>query len=146
MKRAVIFDIDGTLSNPVNRLDYITGAVKNWQAFYEDCEQDTLHVAIKTLLDDYVANGYAIVLMTGRIESVRAKTEKWLKSHNISYDLLLMRQNGDFSKDYEMKGRWVDNLPNYHFITAYDDMTHNIEVFRTKGIDSKLVLEGMLNE
>lgn len=145
MKKAVIFDIDGTLSNPAHRLPLIEGTSKNWSAFYEACDQDTLHEGISRILDECVAGGIAIVLMTGRVESVRAKTEKWLKANGISYDLLLMRRDNEYAKDYELKEIWVRNLSGaYDFIAAYDDMSHNIEMFKRLGIAANLASDGKI--
>ncbi len=35
-ERCVIFDIDGTLSDPTHRLHHVKGGAKNWPAFFDE--------------------------------------------------------------------------------------------------------------
>ena len=40
--RAVIFDLDGVLSDAASRQHFIEGARPNWEAFFEACGEDQL--------------------------------------------------------------------------------------------------------
>lgn len=144
MKTAIIYDIDGTLSDPSSRLDFISGVKKDWQAFYQACDKDNPYLAIIDQLKADHKKGHKIVLMTGRIESVRQKTIQWLNQYSIPYDILLMRQEGDYKKDYEMKVTWINNLPDFNFLRAYDDMQHNVDAFKDLGVNAILVEDGIV--
>ena len=95
----IVFDIDGTLSIVGDRLKYLQETPKNWDAFYAACSEDLpnhnvfdLHDYIFETDDDY------IIYVTGRRESCRDDTLKWLNRHSthvIRSDYLRMRGQFD---------------------------------------------------
>ena len=51
MRPVVIFDIDGTLSNPAHRLHHVTGlGPKDWTAFFATMADDAAAEPIKDIL------------------------------------------------------------------------------------------------
>lgn len=98
MRPVIIFDIDGTLADCEHRLHHILEEVpKNWPAFDSKIMDDT---PIENMLDinSMVAwnPDIDILLLTGRNERVRDKTEEWLDLYYICYDHLEMRGEHDF--------------------------------------------------
>ena len=103
MKNIVVVDIDGTIAKVGDRLKYLQQEKKNWDSFYEHCDEDEPIQDMLTLVYDLYRSYYHIVFCTGRRESVRAKTEAWLNKYlGIKY-ILLMRPDGDFRHDMMVK-------------------------------------------
>lgn len=105
MKNTIVVDIDGTIAKVGDRLKYLQQEKKDWDAFYEHCYEDEPIDDMCRLVYDFYTWGYDIVFCTGRRESVRAKTEEWIKQHlTIGRDYgLFMRNDGDWRHDTEVK-------------------------------------------
>ncbi len=98
------------LSNPPKRKKFIP----NWKAFFEACDEDEridqTFIVIGCLFGwDYYDNDEDVHIWSGRCESVRDKTEKWLNDNNIAYNSLKMRPIGDSTPDDVLKERWLDD-------------------------------------
>ena len=103
MKNIVVVDIDGTIAKVGDRLKYLQQAKKDWDSFYEHCDEDE---PIKDIIDVVQAlywDDYKIVFCTGRRESVRFKTVVWIQKNGFSKFDLLMRPDGDFRHDTMVK-------------------------------------------
>lgn len=98
----VIFDIDGTLADCSHRIQYAQS--KQWDEFHSRALEDPVIVNIADLMIE-LANNYEIILLTGRPEKYRYLTEQWLELCGLDdfYDELIMRQDGDWSQDFKMK-------------------------------------------
>ena len=104
-KNIVVVDIDGTIAKVGDRLKYLQQEKKDWDAFYEHCDEDKPIDEMCLLVADLFVLGRNIVFCTGRRESVREKTRNWLTQNVFStYDSeLLMRKDGDWRHDTEVK-------------------------------------------
>ena len=91
--KSIICDIDGTLALRVNR-DHFD---------FEKAGSDNMNKPIKEIVNLFKENGYEILLVTGREERFRDITSKWLKTNNLNYSKLLMRENKDYRKDIIIK-------------------------------------------
>ena len=103
--KTIVVDIDGTVSKVGDRLKYLQQDKKDWDAFYEHCNEDATIEDMCRLVEDLWELGYHIVFCTGRRESVREKTKEWIKHHiaiGWNYDLL-MRKDGDHRHDTNVK-------------------------------------------
>lgn len=105
MKNIIVVDIDGTISKVGDRIKYLQQDRKDWNSFYKHCDEDDVHIDIMSLVQTLYDDGYYdIVFCTGRRESCREKTAKWLaKYSNINEYTLIMRPNYDFRHDTEVK-------------------------------------------
>ena len=110
MRHIIVVDIDGTIAKVGDRLKYLQQDKKDWDAFYEHCDEDKpfmdMMELVSTLEQDYV-----IIFCTGRRESVREKTEEWIDDH-FGYDFtyhLFMRPDGDHRHDTEVKPELLAN-------------------------------------
>lgn len=101
----IVVDIDGTIAKVGDRLKYLQQEKKDWDAFYEHCDEDEPIDEMCQLVADLFVLGRDIVFCTGRRESVREKTKNWLTQNVISTydDELLMRKDGDWRHDTEVK-------------------------------------------
>jgi len=102
-KYIVLVDIDGTISKVGDRLRYLSQKPKDWDSFYEACDEDEPIDEVIRLVNNLAQNraNYQIVFCTGRRESVRNKTLKWMSKYYIGGQdpILLMRKNGDKRHD-----------------------------------------------
>ncbi|MCU1462699.1 MAG: hypothetical protein JWO37_2774 [Acidimicrobiales bacterium] len=134
---AVVFDIDGVLSDAVGRQHFIdrTRGWRDWDAFFEACGDDPVIDEVARLLE-LLEDGLAIVLLTGRPMRVRPQTLAWLERYKLRWDLLIMRHYGDYSAAREFKRDAVDDLRHYGFDLrlAFEDDRRNREMFHQEGI------------
>lgn len=107
-KKFIVVDIDGTIAKVGDRLKYLQQVPKNWDEFYNHCDEDSVIQPIARLVD-YLAVDHEIVYCTGRRESVREKTIQWIDNHmdfagSFGGEInLLMRKDNDWRHDTEVK-------------------------------------------
>jgi hypothetical protein len=162
MKRAIIFDLDGTLALIDHRRHYVTCPVltadnpdaldwePNWDAFYEACDNDAPNPAVVALYKHLLSHsdpdsGQRIFIFSGRSASVKRKTLKWFDNHGIPWpDRLLMRDDGDFTPDEQLKEQWLRNLQGegYFVIMTFDDRQKVVDMWRRNGITCLQVAPG----
>lgn len=120
----------------------------DWKAFFEACDQDTPIKTTLEILINCLLSGRKVQIWTGRCESVREKTMRWLKENLYSCyrlrSLLLddlelkvkMRPIGDYTPDYQLKERWLDDAltegKTIEFV--FDDRAKVIQMYRRRGI------------
>lgn len=104
-KNIVVVDIDGTIAKVGDRLKYLQQEKKDWDSFYEHCDEDEPMRDMCRLVSDLYKLGYKIVFCTGRRNSVRSKTQEWLFWNVIAVNEkdILMRKDRDWRHDTEVK-------------------------------------------
>jgi hypothetical protein len=113
MELAIIFDIDGTLSDLEHRIHHIRDdsdlkKKKDWFSFYQEAADDTPIRPLCDLANVLSLNGYRIIFITGRPLSISRETVEWLHTHTgipvpRIWENLFMRRDGDRRSDYEVK-------------------------------------------
>ena len=142
--KAIIFDIDGTLSLVGDRAKYLRQSPKDWDSFYNACHEDEPNwgiIAIYHAMRHTYFRDHAIILLTGRRESTRAKTVMWLRKYGIPDDVLLMRPDGDYRPDTELK---PELLKPYNITEAivFEDRTSVVKMWRDMGYTCLQVAQG----
>jgi phosphoglycolate phosphatase-like HAD superfamily hydrolase len=139
----VVFDLDGVLSDAVNRQHYIERGRRDWDAFFEACGDDPLIDEVAQLLD-LLDPTLRIVLLTGRPVRVQPQTLAWLDRYRLRWDLLVMRDFGDYSAARHFKRRSVAELQAYGFDLklAFEDDRRNLEMFRAEGVPCVYIHSG----
>jgi len=137
--RHVIFDIDGTLSDPTHRMNF--ALMKEWDKFNEEALNDPVIVKMADFMR-LLSLSVDVILLTGRNEKYRYITQEWLSDSELdaSYEELLMRSDNDFRPDYEVKIELLEKrfggkegvLNNVWF--AIDDRDQVVEAFRNYGL------------
>lgn len=105
----VLCDIDGTVADTRRRVPFLQQDPKNWEAFFEDMDQDPVieTVAREVLLD--IASGRQLFFVSGRPETNRAVTERWLQDAGLGmYQTVFMRRAGDHRPDTVVKQEILD--------------------------------------
>ncbi|MCK5629782.1 MAG: hypothetical protein KAI26_04145 [Nanoarchaeota archaeon] len=134
MIKAIIVDIDGTLSNSEERkkICELPNGKIDFKKFYELMEMDPVAKWCNELMNKYDI----VLLVTGRPSDYEDKTVNWLNKHNILYDDLFMRKSGDYRKDYIIKQEIYDKniKPFYNIEFCIDDRKQVVEMWRSNGL------------
>jgi hypothetical protein len=129
-----VFDLDGTLSDHNHRLHLVTGENKDYDQYYDLCDQDAPHWPVINILKTLVLSGHRVEIWTGRTDRVKEKTLQWLYDVNIDRNLLtFMRKEGDFTPDFQLKGKWLDIRP-FKPTMVFEDRPRMVEFWRSQGI------------
>jgi hypothetical protein len=141
--RAVVFDIDGVLSDAAGRQHFIEQGRRDWAAFFEACGDDPVIEEIARLIE-LLDPGLQIVLLTGRPLRVRPQTLAWLDRYGLRWDLLVMRDRGDYSQVTAFKRGVVRDLRRYGFDLrlAMEDDPSNHAMFEAEGIPCVYIHSG----
>jgi phosphoglycolate phosphatase-like HAD superfamily hydrolase len=131
----VVFDMDGVLSDATRRQYLVERPRRDWDAFFEACGEDELIDDVARLLDVIDASR-RIVLLTARPVRVRPQTLGWLERHHLRWDLLIMRDWGDYGAARHFKRATVDELRAFGFEPelAFEDDRRNVDMFHAAGV------------
>lgn len=156
-QKAIIVDIDGTLSDPSHRRHLVEGEDKDWEEFFRLVDEDDVNEWCREIVDMidrlWPTYRYCIYFVTGRPEvskdgiDVREKTLEWFLDKGIFPEVvleeesfekahLIMRDEGDFRKDTVVKEEILEEeLPDPEDILfAIDDRKDVAEMWRRNGI------------
>jgi uncharacterized HAD superfamily protein len=99
----IVIDLDGTLCNCEHRQIHAQNA--EWDKFHEGLVDDLPNQDTVAFLD--IIKGASkfvqVIACTGRNEAFRKLTLDWFFRYDIHVDVLLMRPDGDFTSDHELK-------------------------------------------
>lgn len=141
---AAIFDLDGTLCDDSLRRPLLSDG--KWSCYFE-CVKDDLPVPeTAALVRSLLRDGYRLIFVTGRPESLRADTERWLRTHILGvFDTLTlwMRQDDDLTQnEAELKENFLSEIrKEYRVRLAVDCRKEVIEVYQREGICAWLIEE-----
>lgn len=139
MEKAIIVDLDGTLTNVDHRLHHIQKEPKDWNTFNHHVEGDALNIWCAQIITAMRNSGYKTVLLTGRREKYRDKTEAWLKKHDIQYEVLHMRKDHEDSfrrPDHQIKRDIYQKeiAPKYNVLFVLEDRLKVVRMWREIGV------------
>ncbi len=135
----VIIDIDNTLCISNERFGLATkqnGKI-DWDVAHkvELIENDKPNYPMIDLAKKYKKDGFEVIVLTGRPESVRKVTEFWLKKYEIEYDHLIMRNwENNFLKAPVYKKKIYETEIKSDVFCAYDDEEEIIQMWNSLGI------------
>lgn len=152
MKKAVIVDIDGTLSNCEHRRHFMETKRKDWKNFYDLMYLDTPNKWCVDIIFSTMAlvrtNPFEItqvILVSGRPDNYRDITEKWLKLYKIPYSVLLMRREGDNRQDRIVKLEIYEKeikAKGFEVSFVLDDRKQCVDMWREQGLVCLQCAEG----
>ena len=133
-KPVILVDIDGTLADVRHRLHHIKGAGrKNWKAFFAAMDGDTpMDETIRWVRE--LEKDNHIVVLTGRPEEYRARTERWLRDHGVPFEKLVMRPQGDHRPDYVVKAEVLRDIPRERIALVIEDRDQVCAMWESKGV------------
>ena len=132
---SVVFDMDGVLSDAAGRQHYLDWPYRDWEAFFQACGEDPLIDEVARLLE-LIHDDHQVVLLTARPIRVQRQTLGWLDRYQLRWDLLIMRDFGDYGASREFKRRSVAELRAFGFDLrlAFEDDRRNVHMFHTEGV------------
>lgn len=138
-KKAVIWDLDGTLSDDTARAHFVEveqGRKRDWKSYFDAIDEDPPIAASMEILHALHAQGTRIIFLTGRPEYTRPKTERWLQANGLTeYDHLLMRPEGEYRPAGEFKVDEIRQLrERYELVCAFEDRIDVAEHLRLEGV------------
>lgn len=144
MNKYIIVDIDGTIAKVGDRLKYLQQEQKDWDLFYEHCDEDEPILDVVNIVKSLYKAGHGIIFCTGRRESVRAKTEKWIQEHvglTPNEYSLLMRKDNDWRHDVIVKPLML-NVPAGEVLCVLEDRNSMVNKWRELGYTCLQVNDG----
>jgi hypothetical protein len=140
---AVVFDLDGVLSDASGRQHFLDQERRDWVGFFEACGDDPVVEEVGRLLE-LLDPSLAVVLLTGRPQRVRPQTLAWLQRYQVRWDLLVMRAHGDFGPVDVFKQAVVEDLRGYGFDIrlAFEDDPTNHAMYVAAGIPCVYIHSG----
>ncbi len=133
----VIFDLDGTIACIGDRSPYDG----------KSCGTDKMNESIKALIQliqdskpttwkRWSSLEPKVIIMSGRNGDSRSETEQWLKDHDLSFDHLFMRKEGDDRKDSIIKEElFNEHIKNkYNVLFVVDDRDQVVKLWRSLGL------------
>ncbi len=123
---AIIFDVDGTLAEMIDRKPY------DW----DKVGTDQPHEVICDMLKAYDQQGYIIIILSGRDGCCETETRKWLHKYELNYDEFYIRDAGDMRKDSIIKSEifWGSIARRYNVRAVVDDRPQVCRMWRDLGL------------
>ncbi|AUR83246.1 HAD-like domain protein [Vibrio phage 1.032.O._10N.261.54.F5] len=165
--RNVIFDLDGTLALCDHRRHHVEGTVKNWDAFFAECDRDTVNEPIARLFRFYRDSPeHRVWILSGRsgTQETEKKTLEWLYVKGLQPDFLesveidspmgpymesrgmcfQIRKHGDRRPDVEVKLEMIrqHGLTPENTEVVFDDRNCMVNAWRLWGFQCCQVAEG----
>ena len=137
--RAVIWDLDGTLSDDRARAHFVeveAGRARDWHSYFDAIDTDPPIAASMEVLRALRAAGLALVFLTGRPEYTRPKTQRWLEANGLAeYDRLVMRPEGERRPAGLFKVEAVAELrAEFELVCAFEDRIDVADALRDAGV------------
>jgi hypothetical protein len=138
-----VFDLDGVLSNAGRRQHLLKGPRPDWEAFFAASGDDPLVDEVVALLG-LLSPELAVLLLTARPARIRSLTMEWLARHDLRWDLLVMRMDGDHRPARQFKQEAVRDIKAHGFDLklCFEDDLRNVEMFRSEGVPTLYVHSG----
>ena len=132
---AYIFDVDGTLANVDPYLHLVRGSNRDYDAFHKASIDALPNIEVVEMLNDAVADKFAVLIVTSRKEKYRGLTSLWLERNNLRSHALFMRADDDNRPDYEAKKDMLDKITeHWEVFHAVDDNPNVIRLWEDNGI------------
>ena len=112
--KAIIVDVDRTLTLGPQK----HRTIYEFEKSHLDAENEHICCLVRSL-----SFSYPILIVTGRTEKHREKTESWLIDHTILYSNIFMRPDGCLDRNPEVKQSLFFKYisPKFNVILALDD-------------------------
>ena len=149
--KSIVFDIDGVLADCSHRLHYMQKPIKDYDKFYSDKEilkdkvlkngQMLFNAIDRSIEEDYRSKSgelekVRIAFITGRNESCRFATKKWLWDNITNLTVgLRMRPTNDWRPAHEVKKTLIERYIGFeNILFAFDDDDKVNEMYKKHGI------------
>jgi|TARA_B110000240_G_scaffold109981_1_gene123648 hypothetical protein len=149
MKNIIIFDLDGTLALIDERRKISTkkNGKLDWAIFFNSAniKLDKPNIPVINILKNLSKKDFKIYILSGRLETTKKATLKWLSEHNIEFDKLWMRkddQSEKFISDEILKENWLFDIGKKNIMCVFDDRDKVVNMWRRNGLTCLQVADG----
>ena len=127
----------------MSRQHFLESERRDWRGFFDACGDDPLIEEVARLLS-LLDPALQIILLTGRPVRVQPQTLAWLERYELRWDLLIMRNFGDYRAAREFKRLTVHALAEAGFDLrlAFEDDRRNLEMFHAEGVPCVYIHSG----
>lgn len=134
-EHAVIFDMDGTLTNISSIRHFVAGKYRNFDMFHRSSLFCPPNAEVLQMAYDAEKAGLKVIIVTARSEPYREVTELWLNKYGVNFENMYMRPADDYRQDALVKQDILDRiLVDYDVVHAVDDRPEVIKVWNKAGI------------
>jgi hypothetical protein len=151
-EKIFIFDLDGTLADDRARAFHlhpkhragclpaygtdgtcVCGVKRDWDSYFAEAGNDLPKSSVIQVCND-LARWHRIFILSGRSETTRDVTRKWLRDHNVTYDKLKLRGKDDRTQDDKLKLQWVEEMKiSQDVIGVFEDRQRVVDAWRAAG-------------
>lgn len=158
MKKAIIFDIDGTLADASHRLHFIQQEPKDWDGFFgamkDDLPIEPVRVACGSLFALQAMTkstgadpSFCVIFCSARPNAYRDETEMWLRTYILPSNvnpILYMRKTSDRRNDDIVKEEMIARMreDGYEPLLVFEDRKRVVDMWRKNGIQCCQVAPG----
>lgn len=140
---AVIVDVDGTLCD-VSGIRHYVAPQRRKRDFHTFHKASAFCPPILGTLDwveQHRRDDKAIIVVTARERRWEHLTRIWLHKHNVAFDALLMRPNGDYRPDQMIKSQILADVraAGFDVIAAIDDNPSIVALWEANSIPTTIV-------
>jgi len=138
--KAILSDLDGTISDRRHRLHHIEGK-KDWVSFFEGLIHDPpIQQTIKQI-EQLMSGDTKLIFVTGRPEKYRLLSQEWIEQNTpFKNYMLLMRKEKDYRKDLIVKKEMLDKIKkNYSVDKVFEDQPEIAEMWSGEELNCILV-------
>lgn len=132
----VVFDLDATLAHTLHRshLSPFVNKDSDWPTYAKACVNDK-PIAGAIALVNLLWRHYGIYILSGRDCAAYNETIWWLSRHEVMYDFLHLREEGDLEDNGIYKSKHIDSLKDdgYKVHLLIDDWPATIDSVTKSG-------------
>jgi hypothetical protein len=139
----IVIDLDGTLADITHRLHLMQA--KDWEGGNALLHLDGIHEDVARVIR--LATHCGVIVLSARNEKTREATRRWLDANQLYPDHLLLRPEGDYRPDHELKlellARHFGSLDvaRREVWVILEDRTKVVEAYRNAGFNCWQVRE-----
>ena len=150
-KKTIIFDLDGTLALIDKRRAISTkpNGKLDWDIFFDpnNISLDEPNTPVIKTAQLFHAQGFRIVILSGRSDRTKDVTIDWLDKHKVPFDLLQQRpEDKHFWPDNKLKQHWLDTIfpgkDKDNIFAVFDDRQQVVDMWRDNGLTTFQVAKG----
>jgi phosphoglycolate phosphatase-like HAD superfamily hydrolase len=140
LRKAVIFDCDGTLCDVSSIRHFVSGENRDFHSFHMASAGCPPHAHVVEAAHQAKADDLDVLVVTARMQQYRNVTAMWLALHGVPSDALFMRADGDFRKDFFVKKDILRRIrARWDVMHAWDDNPNVLELWRQESIPCTVV-------
>lgn len=135
-RRAVLFDLDGTLCDTRSVEYLVTGEEPDYHAFHSAAMDCPVNPAVVEAMQGARKAGSAVIVLSSREFIWRDLTLNWLDRHGIEYDGLYLRYSSDFRPAATVKAELLGHVREDGFdpVEAWEDADDILALWRDEGM------------